>query len=198
MKKSPEITELLRGLLPPEGRIADVGCGDGALLRSLRAPGRRLVGVEPFLPAEAAEEDGILWLRGWGEALPLEDGSADAVILQCVFSLCPPEATAAEVYRVLKPGGTLLLPDLYSEGEELTLTESGLLGRVDRRETLEARFAPRFRREVFRDETGALTGLLAQAILDGEDGVIPCGERLALRRARARYGVWVWKKNCVC
>ena len=60
--------------------------------------------------------------HGVGEALPLADGCADAVV--CTLTLCSvvdPARTLAEIVRVLKPGGKFLfLEHVLSE------TDSGL------------------------------------------------------------------------
>ncbi len=191
MKKSPELTKKILALLPEEGFGADVGCGEGELCLALAGSGVKLAGVEP-----APEREGVL--AGRAEALPLEDESADVLVYQCVFSLCEPGKSVSEMRRVLKDGGRVILADLFSGDAAGKAVRSPLLGRIDTKETLEAYFAEGFSRTHFSDETPALLGLMAQSILDGEDGCVAPEDREMLRRVRARYGLWVWTKNGSC
>lgn len=116
--------EALRGagLLPWQGRRAlDVGCGGGWWLRGLlrwgAVPGE-VVGIDA-LPgaigmARRVHPDLRLLLAG-GDALPFRDGSFDLVSQFTVFSSILDggvrRGAAAEMVRVLRPGGVVLWYD---------------------------------------------------------------------------------------
>jgi SAM-dependent methyltransferase len=90
--------------------VADVGAGTGALLDAIHsaAPDARVVALD----ASAAMLRIARTLRAASAvladalALPLADGTADAVILAYVlFHLADPARAVAEAARVLRPGG---------------------------------------------------------------------------------------------
>ncbi|WP_042370847.1 class I SAM-dependent methyltransferase [Streptacidiphilus neutrinimicus] len=119
--------ELHRTLLAQVGladglRVLEIGCGTGNLsVRAKRAhPGVELTGSDPDPLALAVAErkaaglDGIRFERGYAQRLPYSDAGFDRVLSALMLHHLDDEAkaaTAAEVRRVLRPGGSLHLVD---------------------------------------------------------------------------------------
>ncbi len=97
-------------------RVLDVGTGSGIVAIAAAQRGARATGVDPTPAllekarenAAIANEDGIEWQHGAAERLPFPDASFDAVVSQFAHMFATdPAAAAAEMLRVLKPGGCL-------------------------------------------------------------------------------------------
>ncbi|PTS89241.1 SAM-dependent methyltransferase [Pseudomonas sp. HMWF010] len=100
------------------GRALDVGCGEGRFCRMLRAEGFDPVGLDPtaelLVEARIRDPDGI-YLEGRAEALEFPDGHFDLVVTYLtLIDIEGAEAAIAEMVRVLRPGGTLLVANLSS------------------------------------------------------------------------------------
>ncbi len=96
--------DVLNELVPVHGRIVvDVGCGDGAFVRRLRAAGADALGVDiDVARAREADPDGR-YLTGGAEALPLDDASVDvAVLMRSLHHVPEPEAAFPELRRVVR------------------------------------------------------------------------------------------------
>jgi hypothetical protein len=75
--------------------------------------------------------DRIRFQRGDAERLPVEDADFDAVVCECAFCTFPDKPTAAaELARVLRPGGQLGITDVTVDPTRLPPELSGLSGRV--------------------------------------------------------------------
>jgi SAM-dependent methyltransferase len=100
--------------------VADAGCGDGTVCRYLAEKGFYPIGIDIHSDLEKSGE--INFIRGDFEQLSFRKGVFDAVLSECVLSIQDtPAAGLKEINRVLKPGGLLLLSDLYNlSGEENT------------------------------------------------------------------------------
>jgi arsenite methyltransferase len=121
--------------------VVDVACGRGAsALQLARETGCGVVGIDlsPDLVAEAAQaareaalSSRVRFLQGDAEALPLPDEFADGVLCECAFCTFPGKrVAAAELARVLKPGGVLALADVVADPDRLAPALSSLHGRV--------------------------------------------------------------------
>ena len=101
----------------PPGVALDAACGTGRHTAYLRERGHRVIGVDasPEMLAHARTRvpDADL-RRGQLEALPLEDASVDLAV--CALALTHARdltPAIAELTRVLRPGGRLILSDLH-------------------------------------------------------------------------------------
>jgi SAM-dependent methyltransferase len=105
----------------PGERVLEVGCGLGADARELAravAPGGSVVAVdisEAMLAAARQRHDASLdvtYEHADVTALPYDDGSFDVVRIERVLQHVPEvERACAELARVLKPGGRVLVVD---------------------------------------------------------------------------------------
>jgi len=96
--------------LSPGQVILELAAGTGKLTRSLTRFGARIVAVEPVAGMReqlVARTPGVEVLDGTAESIPLPDCSLDAVVVAQAFHWFDAGAAAAEIDRVLKPGGGL-------------------------------------------------------------------------------------------
>jgi SAM-dependent methyltransferase len=93
-------------------RVLDIGCGPAGLIHFLDNAAER-IRIDPLLlqyESRMALEGRQLSLAGLGEALPLAAESIDvAICFNAIDHMQDPAAALAEIRRVLRPGGTLLL-----------------------------------------------------------------------------------------
>ena len=108
-------------LLDESWVVGDLGCGTGHVAEALAPCVAKVVAVDesgPMLESartRLASHDNVELRVGTIESLPIDDGALDAAILFLVAHFVTDPARAmAEVRRVLRPGGRLLVVDLMS------------------------------------------------------------------------------------
>jgi SAM-dependent methyltransferase len=104
------VAKLVRVLgVVPGATVLDLAAGTGKLTRQLMATGATLVAVEPVaaMRAQLARLAAGEVLGGTAEAIPLRDGSLDAVTVGQAFHWFDAGRAVAELGRVLRPGGRL-------------------------------------------------------------------------------------------
>lgn len=94
-------------------RILDVATGTGMLARDLRGSGADVVALDfslSMLRVGMERGDALLWCNGDGMRLPFMDETFDAVTIAFGLRNLPdPSAGLAELHRVTRPGGRLLV-----------------------------------------------------------------------------------------
>jgi ubiquinone/menaquinone biosynthesis C-methylase UbiE len=117
-------------------RVLEIGCGTGNVtLRAKRAaPGADMIGLDPDPLALARAQrkvrgmTGIRFERGYAQELPFADGEFDRALSSMMLHHLDEDVkagAAAELYRVLRPGGRLHIVDIGGH----TTTHHGLAAR---------------------------------------------------------------------
>lgn len=113
----PFVSEVVDPL--PPGAALDAACGTGRLTRLLHRRGHRVVGVDAspeMLQRARSRVPGARFEVGDLTALPLPDASVDLVVCGLALSHLPHLAPAmAELARVLRPSGHLVVTDVHHE-----------------------------------------------------------------------------------
>jgi len=136
--------------------VLDLGSGGGIdvfLAAKKVGPKGRVIGVDMTEEmvqlargnAEEMNARNVDFRLGEIENLPVEDGIVDVIISNCVINLSPDkDRVFAEAFRVLKPGGRMLISDIVTQGElpneireNLEMWATCIAGALDEKEYLQ-------------------------------------------------------------
>lgn len=104
----------------PGGRVLDIGCSHGGLLKNLEEMGWKTAGIEPNkTAATAAQKRGLAVKNCRIEDARFPKGHFDAIILNMVLEhLYDPKKVLRKIDPWLKKGGELIIAIPYFEGME--------------------------------------------------------------------------------
>lgn len=114
------------GLLLPAVDVADLGCGEGYLTIEAAHWAKRVYAVDRSADVlDRAKQmalrrrvKNITWKRGELEKVPLADASVDiAIASQALHHAQDPAKALSEAWRILRPGGRVLVLDLRQHDE---------------------------------------------------------------------------------
>ncbi len=153
----------------PGGRVLDLGAGTGKLTGTLVDLGYDVIAVEPdaaMLAELRASTPHATAIEGGAEAIPLSDGSVDAVVAGNAMHWFDMRAAAAELARVLTPNGVVaglwnLMDDQFGWVAELAVV--GGLAAIGSRDTPAAWQVESLRIHESLNTTGELFGPPEQA-----------------------------------
>ncbi len=164
--------------LPAGSRVADLGCGSGVFTDVLRQKGYASTGVDlspKLIGIARTKYSGIEFVEGDVEHLPFADGSFDGVLLSgLVHHLPDPARCAAEVFRVLRPGGKFMAfdpnrmnPFMYLYRDRSSPFYSSVGVTANERPVLADEIAAVFRRAGFAVGTEYLSNLRYRYVASG-------------------------------
>ena len=179
---------------PPGADVLDIGCGQGASLALLRNLGLNGTGLD----RECSLEQPFPFVQADAHEPPFPNASFDGMLCECVLSLLSDPGRALRNFAaLLRPGGKLILSDLYLKDAPAApasrASSSCLAGARPRRELErlleESGFAPPY----FEDHSSCLKELAARLLWYGDENL-----RQRLRAeggcscsARYGYGLWI-------
>ena len=204
-----------KGGLPKNAKILDIGCGYGKTVKFLcDQMGFSSFGIdaaESMVKGGLAVDSTLNLMVADAENLPFADQSFDAVITECVFCLLPNKPKAlAEIHRVLKPSGSLLISDLYLQkpsAEKISLNGITCLQNLMTQEEICQIIAPSgFLCQDWEDKRSDYLGFLAEMIFEfdtvegfwqwifGGECADLCSAAAKLKKQKISYYSALWQK----
>lgn len=124
-----DLLDLIRhaARLTPTSRVLDVACGPGLVSLALAAHASHVTGLD-VTPAmldkarDLQQQRGLAnlsWDLGRADTLPYPNATFDAVVTRwSLHHLLTPDAALAEMVRVCRPGGRVVVADVYTSSPE--------------------------------------------------------------------------------
>lgn len=125
---SEHVSILSKVFALPAGVVVDAGCGLGEVARLMC--GMRddlsfiLLNLSELQLSHCPTGEQFTHLIGDIHAMPIADGTTDAVMFNSALCQCDTPVALAESYRVLRPGGILAINDLIKVGEHADQLEA--------------------------------------------------------------------------
>jgi ubiquinone/menaquinone biosynthesis C-methylase UbiE len=118
--------------LPVDGSLLDVGGGTGRISDALKHLVRRAFVLDQSrgMVDQAAQKQGLRTVHGESERLPFADRSFERVIMvDALHHVASQVKTAGELWRVLKPGGMIVIeePNIHILGVKMVALGERLL-----------------------------------------------------------------------
>lgn len=162
--------------LPPGSRILDVGCGTGATVEYLITKYKlNAVGIDPsdiLLEKGRKRRPDIPIFQAAGECLPFSQDEMDCIFAECSLSLMiGVDLALAEIYRVLKNNGLLVITDIYAREQEAVHqlrrlpVDSCVTGAMSREELFKRVEDAGFNITLWEDHSDLLKALTARLIM---------------------------------
>jgi SAM-dependent methyltransferase len=194
--------ELLQ--VEPGGRVVDVGCGAGTAVAELAALGADAAGIDAAAEAVAFAREHHPDLRfevGDAQQLPFADGSLDGYRAEKLYHvLDDPDKACAEAFRVLAPGGRIVLVGqdwelIAIDSDDPALTRAIMTASAD--DMVNGRVARRYRNLLLDTGFDGVSFEVHTAVLTDPELALFTATRMATGAVRAgalseaQAGAWI-------